>query len=132
MIEHPIQIESPGAGASGQSVLQTFLTKKERKKIRRMNRREALKDEQEKIRLGLIPAPEPKVKLSNLMRVLGTEAVQDPTKMEQYVRRQMEKRKRAHEQANAARKLTKEERKQKRIKKLKEDTSRVVHVSIYK
>lgn len=37
-----------------------FLTKKERKKMRRLNRREALKDEQEKARLGLVPPPEPK------------------------------------------------------------------------
>lgn len=41
-------------------MLGTYLTKKERKKIRRINRREALKDEQEKIRLGLMPPPEPK------------------------------------------------------------------------
>lgn len=38
-----------------------FLTQKERKKLRRQNRREAWKEEQEKIRLGLEPAPEPKV-----------------------------------------------------------------------
>lgn len=38
-----------------------FLTVKERKKLRRQNRREAWKEEQEKIRLGLEPPPEPKV-----------------------------------------------------------------------
>ena len=38
-----------------------FLTKQERKKLRRQNRREAWKEEQEKIRLGLVPPPEPKV-----------------------------------------------------------------------
>jgi U4/U6 small nuclear ribonucleoprotein PRP3 len=37
-----------------------FLTKKEQKKLRRQNRREAWKEEQEKIRLGLEPPPEPK------------------------------------------------------------------------
>ena len=89
-----------------------MLTAKERKKMRRQNRIEALKEEQEKIRLGLALPPEPKgiykcisiwrrwpvnkrfisVKISNLMRVLGTEAVQDPTKVEEYVRNQMAKR----------------------------------------
>ena len=69
-----------------------MLTKKERKKMRRQSRAEALKEQQEKIRLGLMPPPEPKVKISNLMRVLGTEAVQDPTKVEEYVRNQMAKR----------------------------------------
>lgn len=66
------------------------------------------------------------------MRVLGNEAVQDPTKVEQHVRAQMEKRKREHQQANAARKLTAEQRKDKKVKKLKEDTSSGVHVSIYR
>jgi U4/U6 small nuclear ribonucleoprotein PRP3 len=69
-----------------------MLTAKERKKLRRQNRSETLKEEQEKIRLGLMAPPEPKVKISNLMRVLGTEAVQDPTKVEEYVRTQMAKR----------------------------------------
>lgn len=32
------------------------------------------------------------VKISNLMRVLGQQAIQDPTKMEAYVRNQMAKR----------------------------------------
>lgn len=34
------------------------------------------------------------VKISNLMRVLGSEAVQDPTKMEAHVRKQMAERQR--------------------------------------
>ncbi|XP_076809565.1 U4/U6 small nuclear ribonucleoprotein Prp3-like [Clavelina lepadiformis] len=132
LIEHPTQIIAPGEDITENPVLGTYLTKKERKKLRRMNRREALKDEQEKVRLGLIPAPEPKVKLSNLMRVLGTDAVQDPTKVEKHVRMQMAKRQRAHEQANAARKLTTEQKKEKRIRKLKENTSDTVHITMYR
>ena len=42
--------------------LPVLLTKRERKKLRRTNRREAWKDKQEKIRLGLEPPPEPKVR----------------------------------------------------------------------
>ena len=132
LIEHPTQIPPPGVSKTEEPVLGTYLTKKERKKLRRMNRREALKDEQEKVRLGLVPAPEPKVKLSNLMRVLGTDAVQDPTKVEKHVRQQMAKRQKAHEQANAARKLTAEQKKDKRIRKLKEDTSNAVHIAMYR
>lgn len=48
--------------------------KKERKKLRKQNRREVSK-EQEKIRLGLESPLEPKLRISNLIRVLGTEAV---------------------------------------------------------
>lgn len=89
------------------------LTKHEQRKLRRQNRAEVLKEKQEKIKLGLLPAPEPKgfsfrrlsnvfsfenllvfllVKISNLMRVLCSDAVQDPTKIEQYVRNQMAER----------------------------------------
>ena len=76
-----------------------------------------------KVRLGLEEPPEPKMRISNLMRVLGTEAVADPTKMEAHVRAQMAKRQRAHEEANAARKLTPEQRSEKKTKKMAEDTS---------
>lgn len=68
-------------------LVKACLTKKERKKLRRQNRREALKEKAEKIRLGLDKPPEPKLKISNLMRVLGTDAIQDPTKMEAQVGR---------------------------------------------
>lgn len=39
---------------------------------------------------------------------------------------------RAHEEANAARKLTAEQRKEKKVKKLKEDLSDGVHISVYR
>ncbi len=73
-------------------MLPIHLTKHEQRKLRRQNRAEVQKEQQEKIRLGLIPAPEPKVKINNLMRVLCSEAVQDPTKIEEYVRNQMAQR----------------------------------------
>ena len=74
----------------------------------------------------------PQVRMSNLMRVLGNEAVQDPTKIEAHVRAQMAKRQKEHQDANAARKLTAEQRKEKKISKIKEDTSSEVHVAIYR
>lgn len=113
LIEHPVQMKPP-TQTEKKVVASVMLTAKERKKMRRQNRQEALKEEQEKVRLGLALPPEPKgfkfyyrktlheplfwplifvtVKISNLMRVLGTEAVQDPTKVEEYVRNQMAKR----------------------------------------
>ena len=57
-------------------------------------RREAEKEKQEKIQFGLIEKPEPKVRISNLMRVLGSEAVQEPSKVEAHVRAQMAERQR--------------------------------------
>jgi len=131
LIEHPTQMKPPNEPLKP-VYLPVFLTKKERKKLRRQNRREAWKEEQEKIRLGLIPPPEPKLRISNLMRVLGNEAVQDPTKIEAHVREQMLKRQKAHEDANKARKLTTEQKREKKIRKIKEDTSCGVHVSVYR
>ncbi|CAG0904148.1 unnamed protein product, partial [Cyprideis torosa] len=89
LVEHPAQVHPEGADANKIIVPKIFLTKKEQKKLRRQNRRETWKDKQEKIRLGLEPPPDPKVKLSNLMRVLGQQAVADPTKVEAHVRAQM-------------------------------------------
>jgi hypothetical protein len=66
------------------------------------------------------------------MRVLGTEAVQDPTKVEAHVREQMTKRQKAHEEANAARRLTADQRREKKVRKLKEDTTLGVSVTVYR
>ena len=127
--------------------------------MRRLNRKEVQKEEQEKIRLGLLPPPEPKVsiknskafiqknlfflklknfksdsikikvKLANMMRVLDSAAVADPTKVEKHVREQMAKRQKKHEQDNLARKLTDEQKREKKIRKLQEDTSLGVKVT---
>ncbi|CAB3231823.1 unnamed protein product [Arctia plantaginis] len=109
-----------------------FLTKKERKKLRRQSRREAWKEEQEKVRLGLEAPPEPKLRISNLMRALGTEAVQDPTAIEAKVREQIAKRQKTHLEANKARALTKEQKREKVDRKIREDTSMGVNVAVYR
>lgn len=131
LVEHPAQMRPP-VDTDKPVTLGVYLTKKEQKKLRRQTRREGQKEVQEKVRLGLMPPPEPKVRISNLMRVLGTEAVQDPTKVEAHVRAQMAKRQKAHEEANAARKLTAEQRKEKKVKKLKEDLTDGVHIAVYR
>ncbi|XP_034030593.1 U4/U6 small nuclear ribonucleoprotein Prp3 isoform X1 [Thalassophryne amazonica] len=131
LVEHPAQM-SPPVDTDKPVTLGVYLTKKEQKKLRRQTRREGQKELQEKVRLGLMPPPEPKVRISNLMRVLGTEAVQDPTKVEAHVRAQMAKRQKAHEEANAARKLTAEQRKEKKAKMLKEDLTNGVHIAVYR
>lgn len=62
LVEHPIEMRPPSEPLKPVA-LPIYLTKLERKKLRRQNRREAWKEEQEKIRLGLTPAPEPKVRI---------------------------------------------------------------------
>merc|ERR1719336_276363 len=130
LIEHPIQLKPMESTRTVHVPM--FLTKKERKKLRRQNRREALREKMDKVRLGLVAPDEPKVKLSNLMRVLGNEAVMDPTKVEAQVRAQVAKRKADHENANASRKLTPAQKKAKNCRKIQEDTSAGVHVAVYR
>jgi len=130
LIEHPIQLQP--LESSKTEAVPMFLTKKEQKKMRRQNRREAYKEKQDKVRLGLIVPDEPKVKMSNLMRVLGQEQVLDPTKVEAQVRAQMAKRKADHEAKNAERKLTPGQKKEKTARKLKEDTTAGVNVAVYR
>ncbi|CAI5443995.1 unnamed protein product [Caenorhabditis angaria] len=131
LVEHPISLRPPTDPLVPQ-YLKVYLTTKERKKIRRQNRKEVLKERTEKIRLGLEKAPEAKVKIGNLMRVLGNEAIQDPTKMEAHVRKQMAERLKKHETLNAERKLTDDQKKAKKTKKLAEDTSTAVNVAVYR
>ena len=130
LVEHPIQLKP--LEPSGPVHIPVFLTKKEQKKLRRQNRREAWKEKQDKIRIGLLPPDQPKVKISNMMRVLESDAVLDPTKVEAHVRAQMAQRKATHEKMNSDRKLTPEQRKQKTIRKLKEDTTAGVKVAIFR
>lgn len=66
------------------------------------------RDMQEKIRCGLIDPPPPKIRLSNMHRVLSEKAAINPTKIEQMVREEVKKRKEEHDKQNEERKLTKE------------------------
>ncbi|VVD03943.1 unnamed protein product [Leptidea sinapis] len=131
LVEHPQQLRPPTEPLKP-TYMPVFLTKKERKKLRRQSRREAWKEEQEKIRLGLEAPPEPKLRISNLMRALGTEAVQDPTAIEAKVREQIAKRQKTHQDANQARALTKEQKREKVDRKIREDTSLGVNVAVYR
>lgn len=53
LLTYPVNTEKP-------VTLGVYLTKKEQKKLRRQTRREGQKEVQEKVRLGLMPPPEPK------------------------------------------------------------------------
>ncbi|OQR82218.1 U4/U6 small nuclear ribonucleoprotein Prp3 [Thraustotheca clavata] len=120
LIEHPARIR---VGRKEQA---------ERKRIRRTARAERLKETQDKIALGLLPPPEPKVKLSNMMRVLQDQAVADPSAIERKVRAQVAQREKNHEMRNLARKLTPEERRDKILRKLKADASSDIHVAVFR
>lgn len=100
-IQHPVPIKSQN---NETKISKIYLTKKEGKKIRR-NKRKLLRQElQQKIKLGDIPKPQPKVKLSNMMNVYQNDAnITDPTLWEKMVRQQVNARRLKHFEENMKR-----------------------------
>ena len=72
------------------------------------------------------------VRLANLMKVLTTDAVQDPTKVEARVRREVAGRKIAHDKMNNERKLTEEARHEKIENKKAEEERKGLYVAVFK
>jgi len=93
-------------------------------RARRLRRAEEQKDKRGKILLGLMPPDPPKIKMANLMKVLTSEAVKDPTAVERQVKKVIDSRRNKHEQDNESRKLSKEERQLKQSEKRAADVLR--------
>ncbi|BAE60657.1 unnamed protein product [Aspergillus oryzae RIB40] len=130
-VQHPVLLDPPQDKHMPEQK-PMYLTPKEQAKIRRQRRMADLKEQQAKIRLGLEPAPPPKVKKSNLMRVLGEQAVKDPTAVEARVTREIAERRNKHEEANEERKLTKEERREKLARQQEKDAEKGILMSVYR
>jgi U4/U6 small nuclear ribonucleoprotein PRP3 len=132
LVVHPIMIEPPQEKFVSLKEQSIKLTKKEQKKMRRIRRAEEHREEQAKIRLGLVPTPAPKIKHSNVMRVYGELAVKDPTAVEAMVNKQIAERKAKHETENTERQLTKEQRAEKAAQKAKENAAMGLTMSVFK
>lgn len=153
-IQHPVALEPP-QDRQAPAPKAMFLTSKEQAKLRRQRRMAELKEMQAKIRLGLVPAPPPKVKKGNLMRVLGDGkpifphrchimasispdansvlvAVKDPTAVEARVNREIAERQQTHVEANEERKLTKEQKHEKLANNQTKDAEKGIHVLVLK
>ncbi|KAF1861187.1 hypothetical protein Lal_00000606 [Lupinus albus] len=131
-VEHPRPIEPPAEPAPPPPQ-PLKLTKKEQKKLRTQRRLAKEKDRQEMIRQGVIEPPKPKVKISNIMKVLGSEATQDPTRVEKEIRSAAAEREQAHIDRNIARKLTPAELREKKERKLFDDPNALeTLVSLYR
>lgn len=130
-IQHPVPIEPP-QDKNTPAPKPMYLTTKEQKKLRRQRRLQDLKEEQTKIRLGLVPAPPPKVKKGNLMRVLGEEAVKDPTAVEARVNKEIADRHVKHVEANNERKLTKEQKHEKLTLNQEKDAAKGLRILVFK
>ncbi|PNX83392.1 U4/U6 small nuclear ribonucleoprotein Prp3, partial [Trifolium pratense] len=121
-VEHPRPIEPP-AELAPPPPQPLKLTKQEQKKLKTQRRIAKEKERQEMIRQGVIEPRKPKLKMNNLMKVLGTEATQDPTRLEKEVRIAAAEREQAHIDRNIARKLTPAEQREKKKRKLFDDSN---------
>ncbi|KAG6003354.1 hypothetical protein E4U21_002096 [Claviceps maximensis] len=133
-IQHPVALMPPQDRHTPEAKAM-FLTSKEQAKIRRQRRMAELKEMQAKIRLGLVPAPPPKVKKGNLMRVLGDGipvAVKDPTAVEARVNREIAQRHQDHVNTNDERKLSKEQKLEKLSKNQLKDADKGIRILVFK
>ncbi|KAF7289985.1 U4 u6 small nuclear ribonucleoprotein [Mycena indigotica] len=130
-VQHPIPIPAPG-DKNKVALKPMMLTTKERKKMRKLKRAGDLQDKRDRVAMGLIPPDAPKVRLSNMMKVLTSDAVQDPTKVEARIRREVAMRKHTHEKMNEERKLTDEQRREKIEMKKAEEDKRGIYGAVFK
>ncbi|KAJ2623038.1 U4/U5/U6 small nuclear ribonucleoprotein prp3 [Coemansia sp. RSA 1358] len=132
-VQHPIPVEPPEPiRNAGRAPSQLILTRKERKKIRRQRRLEQQREHREKVMLGLLPPEKPKLRMSNFMRVMATQSVPDPTKLEAEVRKQMQERLEKHVAENQARKLTKEQRVEKAAVKAQAEEKKGIVCAVFR
>ncbi|KAL3128073.1 U6 associated RNA splicing factor [Cryptosporidium hominis] len=132
LIEHPVPLEpyfDPDENIS--SVI--FLTKKEKARLRRMNRQEKEMERQDRIRMGIESPLRPILKLSNLHNILNEKAVAEPSNIELEIKRQKEERIKLHEDRNASLKHNQEDKCKKKENKWKLDQNNpIVHAAIFK
>jgi U4/U6 small nuclear ribonucleoprotein PRP3 len=131
LVCHPVLLQPPQEKFL-QPMKPLMLTSREMAKLRRQRRRADMKEEQARIRMGLVPPPPPKVKKSNMMRVLGEQAVKDPTAVEARVNREIAQRQNDHEQANIDRALTKEQREEKLKAQQVGDAAKGLKIAVFR
>ncbi|GAB7360843.1 hypothetical protein MBLNU230_g0829t1 [Neophaeotheca triangularis] len=131
LVQHP-RLDEPPQDKFAPPPKPMMLTAKEQAKVRRQRRMADMKEEQAKVRLGLVEPPPPKVKKSNMMRVLGEEAVKDPTAVEARVNREIAAREAGHVANNEERKLTKEQRQEKLKQQQAGDEALGIRIAVFR
>ena len=131
-VQHPVPLKNEILEKKNNVSLPIFLTQKEKKRFKRLKRLENEKEKQEKLKLGLIKPDPPKLKFNNFMRILGDQAIQDPSQVEKIVRKAYEERYSKMLKENEQRKLTKEQKKEKIKRKFERDSKKEVRACLFK
>ncbi len=132
LVQHPPPVKNEYMERLNNTAVKVMLTDKERKKLARNKRLEKEKDKREKIKLGLMPPPQPKIKMGNYMQILTKEAVADPSKTEAEVKRIIEERQMQHLRHNLERKLTPQQKHEKRKRKLNKDLNEECRTALFR
>jgi U4/U6 small nuclear ribonucleoprotein PRP3 len=130
-IIHPVPIQPP-AEIKPDGPVALPLTPAEQKRVTKQNKTAARIRANEEQLLGVREVPKDRVRLTNMYRVYGTDAMLDPTKIELLVRKETSERLERHDERNQERKLTPEQKKEKKMKKLTKDTDVIVNVMVFK
>lgn len=131
-IQHPMPISAP-YNRLIPPPQPLHLTKAERKRLRKNTRHLALKEKQDRIKLGLDPPPPQKIKLSNLPQILQT--VKNPTAVEMQVKQEIAQREAKHIKDNQDRKqlaAAQNNKSQKRLKQNENDVGKGLWRLVFK
>ena len=111
---------------------QPHLTEKEKKRLKKLNKMAKVEEEMEKVKLGLVQAPAPRITMSNFMKVMPREAAADPSRVEAEARKAVEKRQEEHLKHNEDRKVTGAAKDAKMKRRNYRDMEKGCHVAVFK
>ena len=100
--------------------------------MRKKKRLEKERDKQEKVSLGLMPAPKARVTMSNYLRVMTKEAIADPSKCERDVKKIVAQRIQDHLNRNEEGKLTRDQKEAKMKRQHDRDLAKECRVAVFK
>ena len=131
-IQHPVPLKNAKVEELDQMVTSIYLTEKEKKRLSRNKRLEKEKDKQERIKLGLMAAPLPKIKMSNYQKVMAKDAIVDPSGTEIIAKAIVQKRLEDHLQQNEERKLDSHGKEQRMLRKHTNDKQRECRQALFR
>jgi U4/U6 small nuclear ribonucleoprotein PRP3 len=130
-VDHPTPVYTAPINMTSHTVVM-HLTDIEKRKLKRLKKAKKLQDLREKMKLGLLQPPPQKIKLSNMVKLLAKEATADPSRTEQEVMEKYNQRLQQHEQRNEERKLSKPQKLERALRKLRRDSARESRTVIFR
>jgi len=116
-VQHPVPIKNQKVESMNQMAAPICLTDKEKKRLDRKKRLAKEQEKQEAIQLGLMPAPPPKIKMSNYQKIMAKDAIANPSGAEIIAKAIIQKRQDDHMAANQKRQEEAEPKEQKMVRK---------------